>query len=89
MDFEIWDSCSGNMLLSTHDLGEALTWALSFWSREGDEALSSLSVGDVQDRWVVSGEALRQLLLRRMWQAPPSWVTSAGDHVVRVLSPVG
>lgn len=89
MDFEIWDSRSGNMLLSTHDLSEALTWALNFWSREGEEALSTLSVGDARDRWVVSGGALRELLLGRMWQAPSPWVTSAGDRVVRVPSPVG
>ncbi len=89
MNFEIWDSCSGNMLLSTHDLGEALTWALDFWLREGEEALRALSVGDERDRWVVSGRALRELLLERMWQAQPPWVSSAGDRVVKVPSPVG
>jgi hypothetical protein len=89
MDFEIWDSRSGNMLLSTPDLNEALTWALNFWLREGEEALSTLSVGDERDQWVVSGRALRELLLGRMWQAPAPWVTSAGDRVVNILSPVG
>jgi len=88
MDFEVWDSRSGNMLLSTHDLSEALTWALNLWLREGEEALSTLSVGDERDRWVVSGPALRELLLERMWQATPPWVTSAADHI-EVLSPIG
>jgi len=93
MDFEIWDSHSGNMLLSTPDLNEALTWAFDFWLREGQEALSALSVGDARDRWVVSGQALRELLLKRMWQAPAPWATSVGDRVVNIpgpdLSPVG
>jgi hypothetical protein len=81
------------MLLSTPDLDEALTWAFNFWLREGEEALSALSIGDERDRWVVSGGALRDLLLKRMWQAPAPWATSAGDHVVNIpvpdLSPVG
>jgi hypothetical protein len=89
MDFEIWDSRSGNMLLSTLDLNEALTWALYFWLREGEEALSTLSIGDEQDRWVVSGRALRELLSEHMWKAPPPCVTSAGAGVVDVPLPVG
>jgi len=93
MDFEIWDSCSGNMLLSTPDLDEALTWAFNFWLREGEEAVSALSIGDERDQWVVSGEQLRDVLLKRMWQASTPWATSAGDLVVSIslsgLSPVG
>ncbi len=93
MDFEIWDSCSGNMLLSTPDLDEALTWAFNFWLREGEEAVSALSIGDERDQWVVSGEQLRDVLLKRMWQASTPWATSAGDRVVSIslsgLSPVG
>lgn len=93
MDFEIWDSRSGNMLLSTPDLDEALTWAFDFWLREGQEAVSALSIGDEQDRWVVSGAELRDLLLKRMWQASTPWATSAGDRVVSIppsnLSSVG
>ncbi|MGH3190518.1 MAG: hypothetical protein ACRDOL_25295 [Streptosporangiaceae bacterium] len=92
MDFEIWDSFSGNMLLSTPDLDEALTWAFNFWLREGVEAVSALSIGDERDRWVVSGAGLRDLLLKRMWQASTPWTTSAGDRVVNIplsdLSPV-
>jgi hypothetical protein len=93
MDFEVWDSRSGNMLLSTPDLNEALTWAFNFWLREGEEALGALSVGDERDRWVVSGRALRELLFNRMWRAPAPWVTAASDLVVDIpvlrLSPVG
>lgn len=93
MDFEIWDSRSGNMLLSTPDLNEALTWAFNFWLREGEEALAALSIGDERDRWVVAGGALRELLFNRMWHAPAPWVTAAGDLVVDIpvlrLSPVG
>jgi|HubBroStandDraft_2_1064218.scaffolds.fasta_scaffold122551_3 hypothetical protein len=92
MDFEIWDSGSGNMLLSTPDLDEALTWAFSFWLREGEEAVSALSIGDERDQWVVSGAGLRDLLLKRMWQVSTPWTTSAGDRVVNIplsdLSPV-
>jgi len=93
MDFEIWDSRSGNMLLSTPDLDEALTWAFNFWLREGEEAVSALSIGDERDQLVVSGEQLRDVLLKRMWQASTPWATSAGDPVVGIslsgLSPVG
>jgi hypothetical protein len=87
MDFEIWDSRSGNMLFSTPDLDEALTWAFNFWLREGQEAVSALSIGDEQDQWVASGAELRDLLLKRMWQASTPWVTSAGDRVVRMPPP--
>jgi hypothetical protein len=87
MDFEIWDPVSGNMLLSTPDLDEALTWAFNFWLREGEEAVSRLSIGDELDRWVVTGDALRELLLKRMWQASTPWATSAHDHVVSVAIP--
>ena len=93
MDFEIWDSRSGNMLLSTPDLDEALTWAFNFWLREGEEAVSALSIGDERDQWVVSGGEFRDLLLTRMWHAAAPWVTSARGHVVRFpglrLSSVG
>ncbi len=91
MDFEIWDSRSGNLLLSTPDLDEALTWALNFWLQEGDEAVRGLSIGDEHDRWVVSGDSLRELLLNHMWRPPSPWVTSAGSPVVNIpdLSPVG
>lgn len=67
--------------------------ASNFWLREGQEAVNVLSIGDEQDQWVVSGSALRDLLLKRMWQASTPWVTSAGDRVVSVplsnLSSVG
>lgn len=93
MDFEIWDSRSGNMLLSTSDLGEALTWAFNFWLREGEEAVSALSIGDERDQWVVAGAELRDLLLMRMWHAANPWTTSTGDRVVNIplsdFSPVG
>lgn len=84
MDFEVWDSRSGNMLLSTPDLDEGLMWAFNFWLREGEEALSGLSIGDEQDRWVVAGEALRDLLLNRMWRPARPWTTSASDRVVNI-----
>ena len=87
MDFEIWDSRSGNMLLPTPDLREALTWAFNFWLREGLEAVDALSIGDEDDRWVVSGEQLRKLLLKQMWQAEVPWVTSANDRVVDPPAP--
>lgn len=77
MDVEIWDSLSGNMLLSTSDLNEALSWAFNLWLREGEEALSTLSVGDDEEGWVVAGPALRELLLTRMWRTPAPYVTSS------------
>jgi hypothetical protein len=87
MDFEIWDSRSGNRLLSTPDLNEALTWAIRFWLREGEEAVSGLSIGDQRDRWVVSGRALRELLLQHMWHPASQWETSASDRVVNIVLP--
>ena len=87
MDFEIWDPRSGNMLLSTRDLDEALTWAFDFWLREGEEAVSGLSLTDELGRGVVTGEALRELLLKRMWQASIPWETSSRDRVVSLEIP--
>lgn len=78
MEFEIWASDSGNMLLSTSDLGAALAWALDYWLREGDEALDALSVGDALDTWVARGDALRGMLRRRLWQ-PPIVATGANS----------
>ena len=93
MDFEIWASDSGNMLLSTPDLDEALEWALSYWRRQGDEAFGALSLGDEQNQWSVSGRELRNLLWTRLWRVRAPWVTSASDRVVNVrdlqLAPVG
>lgn len=51
MEFEIWASDSGNLLLVTPDLNEALAWALDYWLREGNDALDALSIGDEQDQW--------------------------------------
>jgi hypothetical protein len=79
MGFEIWASDSGNQLFSTTNWNVALAWALDYWLREGDAALGALSVGDEQDRWVVSGNGLRDLLRQQMWQAPAPWVTSANS----------
>lgn len=79
MEFEIWASDSGNRLFATPDLAAALSWALAYWTREGDAALNALSVGDEQDRWVASGDELRRLLRDQMWQAPAPLVTSAHD----------
>jgi hypothetical protein len=87
MDFEVWDSRSGNMLLSTPDLPEALTWAFNFWLREGLEAVDALTVGDEDDRWNLSGVELRNLLQRLMWPSESPWVTSANDRVVDVPAP--
>jgi hypothetical protein len=84
MDFEIWASDSGNMLLSTPDLDEALAWALSYWRRYGNEAFSALSIGDEQNQWAVSGRDLRNLLWTRLWRVRAPWVTSASDRVVNV-----
>lgn len=61
-EFEIWSSDSGNRLFAAPDLAVALSWALAYWTREGDAALDVLSIGDERDRWVVSGDALRNLL---------------------------
>jgi hypothetical protein len=81
VEFEIWASDSGNRLFATPDLAAALSWALAYWTREGDTALDALSVGDERDQWVVSGDELRSLLRRQMWQAPAPLVTSAHDRV--------
>lgn len=90
MDFEIWASDSGNMLLSTPDLDEALAWALSYWRRYGNEAFSALSIGDEQNQWAVSGRDLRNLLWTRLWRVRALWVTSASDRVVNIpeLQPI-
>jgi hypothetical protein len=79
VEFEIWASDSGNRLFTTPDLTAALSWALAYWTREGDAALDALSIGDEQDRWVVSGDELRRLLRNQMWQAPAPLETSAHD----------
>lgn len=81
MEFEIWASDSGNRLFVTPDLAAALSWALVYWNHEGDTALDALSIGDDQDQWVVSGDALRRLLWEQLWQAPARLVTSAHDHL--------
>ena len=84
MDYEIWASDSGNMLLSTPDCATALTWALEYWLREGDEALDALSVGDEHDQWVVRGELLRQELREWLWLPPqPLRTTSATSVLTR------
>jgi hypothetical protein len=43
--WEVWDSASGNMLLSTADRDEALAEAASVWRAYGEAALGTLSVG--------------------------------------------
>lgn len=83
MEFEIWASDSGNRIFASPDLNEALAWALDYWIREGDNALSALSVGDELDQWAVSGSQLRELLRDWMWQASSGWMTTAAN-VVRV-----
>ena len=57
-DIEIWDTRSGNMLLSTPDLDEAIAWVRGCALVFGDEGLSALSVGAEDDSWVVSGREL-------------------------------
>jgi len=81
MEFEIWASDSGNRIFASPDLNEALAWALDYWIREGDDALAALSVGDEQDRWVVSGAELRELLRNRMWRASSGLVTTSANDV--------
>jgi hypothetical protein len=84
MDFEIWASDSGNMLLSTPDLDEALAWAFDYWQQQGDEAFSALSLGDEHSQWAVAGRELRNLLWTRLWRIRTPWVTSASDHVINM-----
>jgi hypothetical protein len=81
MEFEIWASDSGNLLLVTPDLNEALAWALDYWLREGNDALDALSIGDEQDQWVLAGQPLRALLHSRLWDVPARWATSASDSL--------
>ncbi len=81
MEYEIWASDSGNRLFTTPDLTAALAWALAYWTREGDTAVDALSIGDELDQWVVSGDALRTLLRRQMWQAPARLETAAHDRL--------
>lgn len=83
MEFEIWASDSGNRVFASPDLNEALSWALDYWIREGDDALDILSIGDEQDTWVVSGAPLRELLREWMWNPSPALVTMSAN-VVRV-----
>lgn len=85
MEFEIWASDSGNRIFASPDLNEALTWALEYWIREGDDALAVLSIGDEQDSWVVSGVELRELLRERMWRSSPGLVTRSAN-VVRIAA---
>jgi len=80
VEFEIWASDSGNRLFATADLHEALSWALDYWLREGTAAVDVLSVGDGEDRWVASGQALRDILCRFLWKSPPAWETSASSR---------
>ena len=82
MDFEIWASDSGNRIFASPDLSETLAWALDYWLREGDDALARLSVGDEQDRWVVSGAQLRELLRNRMWHASSGWALTSANVVL-------
>lgn len=84
MEFEIWASDSGNCIFTTLDLNEALAWALDYWIREGDDALATLSIGDEQDQWVVSGTRLRELLRNRMWHPSFGGVITSANNVVRV-----
>jgi hypothetical protein len=81
VEFEIWASDSGNRLFATADLAAALSWALAYWTREGDAALDALSIGDEQDQWVVSGDVLHDLLRHQMWQAPDRLKTSAHNRL--------
>ena len=80
MEYEIWASDSGNRLFVTADLNEALSWALDYWLAEGVEAVDALSVGDDEDRWVVHGESLRELLTQRFWRPNPLWATGASGR---------
>jgi len=80
VEFEIWASDSGNRLFVTAYLHEALNWALDYWLREGTAAVDALRVGDSEDRWVVSGQSLRDILCTYFWKSPPAWETSASDH---------
>jgi hypothetical protein len=88
MEFEIWASDSGNRLLVTRDLDEALAWALDYWLRNGDDALEALSISDEQNQWVLVGPPLRELLRGRLWpdRAAP-WETSASDSLQSVSAP--
>lgn len=80
MEFEIWASDSGNRLFTTAYLRAALDWALDYWLREGNAAVDALSVGDSEDRWVVSGQPLRDMLRSHFWNSPPAWETSTNDR---------
>lgn len=83
VDFEIWDTESGNLLFSTPDLRAALTWALEYWTRQGDEALSALAVGAENNQWVVAGQRLRAMLSDLLWPPQPQWTTSATSVLTR------
>ena len=70
--FEIWATDSGNRLLVTPDLDEALAWALDYWLSEGDGALEALSIGDEDAQWVLTGKPLRERLERALVLRPRS-----------------
>jgi hypothetical protein len=81
VEFEIWASDSGNQLYTSAILDEALAWAFDYWLREGDAALGALSIGDSDDRWVLSGGQLREVLRRRIWDVPATLETSASSDL--------
>jgi hypothetical protein len=81
VEFEIWASDSGNQLYTSAILDEALAWAFDYWLREGETALSALSVGPADDQWVLSGHQLREVLRHRLWDVPATVETSASSDL--------
>ena len=68
-EWEVWDSASGNMLLSTPDRGEALGLAAEVWRLDGDGAVGGLSVGEGDGR-VFRGRELRDMLVAEGFAEP-------------------
>jgi len=61
--WEVWDSGSGSMILSTPDRGEALALAAEVWRLDGDGAIGLLSVACEPAGRVFRGRELRDLLV--------------------------
>jgi hypothetical protein len=81
MDYEIWDSTSGNRLATFRSSPEALLWVLDLWTHQGDPALEGISLGDQEDRWVVSGDRLKQAVRELLWAEPAVMSTSSSTSL--------
>jgi hypothetical protein len=69
MEWEIWESASGNRLHATNDLGNAIRWVTEYVAQEGDSAYDVLSLGGWDDSLVAAGDKLRRFVAN--WESGP------------------